>query len=174
MWKLFFPCMVISFVPSHWKMAVKFNQPFFFLLHVSKKIFPAVLGDLDFCCQETLKVLLLFMEAVFNTITLTDSLLAPWLYANSRAAHFKSTQVKSRSGEGTDPSGTLWNCLMGFMGVGERKSGGQEPPLCLESFDLRQYWASFGQNVPWRQEVAEWVENCLKSPDPNLAQKRGV
>ena len=121
MWKLFFPCMVISFVPSHWKMAVKFNQPFFFLLHVSKKIFPAVLGDLDFCCQETLKVLLLFMEAVFNTITLTDSLLAPWLYANSRAAHFKSTQVKSRSGEGTDPSGTLWNCLMGFMGVGERK-----------------------------------------------------
>lgn len=62
-----------------------FQRMFFILL------WPA---DLDFCCWETWKALLVFMETMLNAITLADYLLALWLDANSRKVYLKSLQGK--------------------------------------------------------------------------------
>lgn len=50
--------------------------------------------DLDFCCQETWKALLVLMETMLNAITLADYLLAVWHDPNSRKVYFKPLQSK--------------------------------------------------------------------------------
>lgn len=72
---------------------------------------------------------MLFVETVFSSIILTDSLFTLWRCANSKAAYFRSIQGKSRSGEGTGPSGALWKGLVGFMGGWRRERWRVRTPL---------------------------------------------